>query len=290
MQSGRKLRMTEDTALTEINGRQVRFTRAQRVIALVFGVLCHGTFALGIGAMILALYSGLTLCRGRLSGAGAIGANVLLLFQFPIVHSLLLTARGRNWLARMAPRRLGAPLSSTTFALISSLQLLVTFTLWSPSQIVLWEPHGALRIAVTVVFASTWFALMKTMADASLALQTGFLGWGAVVRNRRPQEIRFSQRGTFRYVRQPIYVAFALTLWTGPVWTPDHLAIAIAWTIYCILGPLLKERRYLGFYGKEFRGYQARVPYWLPRLGTASPRGGPNRPPEDGIALPDLSA
>lgn len=281
--------MSEKAAFRETKRDQVSYTRTQRAIALLFGVLCHGTFALGIGAMILALYSGLTFCRGRLSGAAAIAVNVLLILQFPIAHSLLLTARGRGWLARIAPQRLGAPLSSTTFALISSLQLLVTFALWSPSQIILWEPHGALRIAMAVVFGSTWLLLMKTMVDASLALQTGFLGWGAVVRNRKPQEIRFSQRGTFRYVRQPIYVAFALTLWTGPVWTPDHIAIAIAWTTYCIFGPLLKEHRYLGFYGNEFRRYQTRVPYWLPRLGIVSRPSGPNPPPDDGVALPNLT-
>jgi methanethiol S-methyltransferase len=41
-------------------------------------------------------------------------------------------------------------------------------------------------------------------------------------------------RGLFRLIRQPIYAAFALTLWTVPVWTPDQLVLhsalpLIAW-------------------------------------------------------------
>lgn len=69
----------------------------------------------------------------------------------------------------------------------------------------------------------------------------------------------------FRYTRQPVYLAFALTLWTGPVWTPDKLVLALLWTAYCIVGPRFKERRYLQYYGEEFERYRESVPYWLPR-------------------------
>ena len=108
-------------------------------------------------------------------------------------------------------------------------------------------------------------ALLKTMADAGLALQTGFLGWGAVVRGKAPSYRPFATGGSFRWVRQPVYVAFALTLWTAPVWTPDHLILALAWTAYCVLAPRHKERRYLAAYGEDFERYRQAVPYWLPR-------------------------
>lgn len=44
-------------------------------------------------------------------------------------------------------------------------------------------------------------------------------------------------------MRQPIYVAFALTTWAVPVWTPDQLLVAVTLTIYCVIGPVFKERR-----------------------------------------------
>ena len=74
--------------------------------------------------------------------------------------------------------------------------------------------------------------------------------------------------GLFRIVRQPIYVAFALTLWTVPVWTPDQLALAISLTIYCLAAPLLKERRFAARYGERFHHYRNRVPYALPTSAT----------------------
>jgi methanethiol S-methyltransferase len=73
-------------------------------------------------------------------------------------------------------------------------------------------------------------------------------------------------RGLFRVIRQPIYVAFALTLWAVPVWTPDQLALALSLTAYCLLAPRLKERRFAARYGDRFHAYQAAVPYALPRL------------------------
>ena len=70
--------------------------------------------------------------------------------------------------------------------------------------------------------------------------------------------------GLFRLTRQPIYVSFALTLWTVPTWTPDQLAVAMTLTAYCLLAPLLKEQRYRRIYGQAFISYSQTVPYWLP--------------------------
>ena len=243
----------------------------QRLTALAYGAVCHLAFALGIAAMMASLYTGLTLGRGPFTGALGWAFNLGLLAQFVLVHSFLLHARGRALLAHLVPAGIGAELRTTSFALIASLQLLLVFAAWSPSGTVWWEPHGVVRAIASVAYGASWLFLLKTMADAGVPLQTGFLGWSAVARGRAPQYPSFPTRGTFRYTRQPIYLAFALTLWTGPVWTPDHLFIAVAWTLYCLFGPTLKERRYLQFYGSRFERYRALVPYWLPapqRLDT----------------------
>jgi protein-S-isoprenylcysteine O-methyltransferase Ste14 len=80
----------------------------------------------------------------------------------------------------------------------------------------------------------------------------------------RPKFPDMPTRGLFGVIRQPIYVAFALTLWTVPVWTPDQLALAVSYTGYCLLAPRLKERRFAARYGDRFARYRARVPYVLP--------------------------
>ena len=97
-----------------------------------------------------------------------------------------------------------------------------------------------------------------------VALQTGFVGWSAVLRGHKPRFKPFPRHGLFVECRQPVYLAFAATLWTGPVLTLDRLALALVWTAYCVVGPCLKERRYLARHGALYAAYQREVPYLIP--------------------------
>ena len=72
--------------------------------------------------------------------------------------------------------------------------------------------------------------------------------------------------GLFRRCRQPIYLGFALVLWTAPVWSPDWLALAVAWCCHCVIGPLLKFARWARRFGPKFVHYQSTVSYFLPRV------------------------
>ncbi|MFT7535116.1 MAG: protein-S-isoprenylcysteine O-methyltransferase Ste14 [Hyphomicrobiaceae bacterium] len=72
--------------------------------------------------------------------------------------------------------------------------------------------------------------------------------------------------GLFRGCRQPIYLGFAMVLWTAPTWSLDWLLLSLVWGSYCAIGPLLKEARWLRMYGSQFAEYRASVPYLLPRL------------------------
>ena len=108
--------------------------------------------------------------------------------------------------------------------------------------------------------------MLKASWDAGAEVQAGALGWMSLMKNAKPRFPDMPTTGLFRIIRQPIYVAFALTLWTVPVWTPDQLALAVVFTAYCLLAPKLKERRFKERYGDRFRDYQKDVPYVLPAL------------------------
>jgi protein-S-isoprenylcysteine O-methyltransferase Ste14 len=233
------------------------------VLAGSLGLLTHGTFVVAVSAMFLGLHGGMRSGRLRLEGEIGLAANVLLALQFPLAHSFLLTARGRGWLARALGRH-GRELAPTTYAWSAALQILATFALWSPSGTVWWEPSGSALLALEVLYGVAWLFLAKALLDGGLGLQTGWIGWSAVWRGRRVQFPPLAQVGLFAVCRQPIYLGFALTLWTGPVWTPDRLLLAAIWSGYCLLGPLHKERRYLVLHGEAFARYRSRVPYMLP--------------------------
>ena len=237
-------------------------------LALGLGILCHVMFAAAVLAMIVAMYFGLSESLGRVPWPWAALANAILILQFPLVHSLLLTPRGGNLIARVIPGSHGGTLVTTTYAIIASAQLLALFAFWTPSGVVWWRAEGVLFWIISAAYAGSWLLLMKASFDAGVEVQSGALGWLSLLAHKRPIFPDMPTEGLFRVIRQPIYVAFALTLWTVPVWTPDQLALAISFTAYCLLAPRLKEQRLERRYGERFRRYRASVPYAFPRRGN----------------------
>jgi len=240
-------------------------------LALGLGVLCHTLFAAGVLAMIVAMFFGLSESLGAVPWPWGALANAALIIQFPLAHSLLLTGPGGRLLARMIPGPHGRTLATTTYAIIASAQLLALFALWTPSGIVWWRAEGTVFWAVTAAYGASWLILLKASFDAGAEVQSGALGWMSLMARIRPVFPDMPTQGLFRLIRQPIYVAFALTLWTVPVWTPDQLVLAISFTSYCLIAPRLKERRFAQRYGDRFARYRAEVPYALPRLTKDRP-------------------
>jgi protein-S-isoprenylcysteine O-methyltransferase Ste14 len=235
-------------------------------LALTMGLLCHAVFVVAVLAMIGAMFFGMSESFGRMPWPWAGLSNALLVVQFPLAHSFFLTGRGGRWLAKLVPGPHGKTLATTTYALIASIQLAALFLLWTPSGIVWWRAEGVLFWLICTAYAASWLLLMKASFDAGAEVQSGALGWMSLMGRIRPRFPDMPTKGLFRRIRQPIYVAFALTLWTVPVWTPDQLALAVSLTAYCLLAPRLKERRFAARYGERFERYRAEVPYALPAL------------------------
>ena len=245
--------------------------RGQLALALAYGLLCHTVFTAAVLAMIIAMFFGMSESLGRVSSPWLILTNALLVLQFPLAHSLLLSDRGRRILARLAPKPHGKTLASTSYAIIASIQLLLLFTLWTPSGVIWWRAEGAALYLICGLYAVSWLLLIKASYDAGAEVQSGALGWMSLAQNIRPVFPDMPTTGLFRVIRQPIYVSFALTLWTVPVWTPDQLSLAIVFTSYCVIAPRLKERRFQRIHGKRFLAYQRVVPYMLPHLRRKLP-------------------
>jgi protein-S-isoprenylcysteine O-methyltransferase Ste14 len=238
--------------------------RRRLAVAVGYGLVCHLSFATAVGVMAHAMFFGLSRCAGPLADPWAWPANLALLLQFPLAHSFLLSRPGRAVLRRAAPGGLGGDMAPTTYVILASLQTILLFGLWSPSGTVWWRAEGAGLVLLCCLYAAAWLLLAKSILDAGPSLQTGLLGWWAVLRGVRPTYPAMPTTGLFRLVRQPIYVAFALTLWTVPTWTPDQLVLALVLTGYCVAGPALKEARFRRLHGERFDAYRRAVPYWLP--------------------------
>jgi ubiquinone biosynthesis O-methyltransferase len=239
-------------------------SKTHRATAIAYGIVCHTLFVGGVGAMIVAMFFGMSRSLGRVPTSWSAPTNAMLLVQFAFLHSLLLSPFGATILKRLAPAVIGSRMATTTYAILASIQVLLLFALWTPSGVIWWRATGTVLWIMSSLYTAAWLLLLKAIWDAGLALQTGFLGWWAIANDRSPVYPPMPTTGLFRIVRQPIYVAFTLTLWTVPTWTPDQLAVALSLTTYCLVGPLLKEKRFRRRFGQTFTVYENRVPYWLP--------------------------
>lgn len=244
---------------------------SSKALALILGIICHVSFLISIFVMWRALLGGVDIGLGHLPAPFSIVEDAVLILSFPLLHSLLLTSGGRNWLAQRLPSRLfsaseSRTLVTTLFAITASLNLLAVFLLWTPSGLVLFELTGKWWWIGVFANSICWLLLVRALWDAGLSLQTGAIGWISVFRGIRPQFPPMPEQGVFKLCRQPIYLSFALILWIGPVMTLDKLALALIWTLYCITAPILKERRFARMFGEEFARYQQRVPYMVPSL------------------------
>ncbi len=236
-------------------------TLKRRIVALSYGLVCHGLFAIAVWWMAWGLILGMTQGRGGLDGIAAILVNTLLVVQFPLLHSWLLGGGSRQVNRFLAPACYRATLAPTLYVILASLQVILLFRAWSPIGEPFFVASGSLRTFCWFGSALSWGLLAKSMADANLALQSGALGWLSLFQGKKPNYGPLPTTGLFAVCRQPIYLAFAAITWTGPVWTIDRVFVTLTLTAYCFFGPIWKERRFEKIHGERFRAYCAEVPY-----------------------------
>ena len=237
-----------------------------KTISITYGLVCHISFILGGFCMFWGLYNGLTVSVGSLIYPYNIIGNFILLVQFPILHSFLLSKPGRKVLRLLAPSYYGRTLETTVYATIASLQLLILFMLWTPSYFIVYEIYFPYNLISSLLYLMSWILLSISSLQAGYKVQTGSLGWTSMLNNQDPIYPAMPSKGLFSLTRQPIYLSFCLVLWTPPIMTLDLLILAVSYSIYCYFAPKFKERRFVQFYGESFLRYKKNVPYFFPSM------------------------
>lgn len=234
--------------------------------AICYGAFCHLTFLVAGLSMFFTILTGFIYSFGSLEGLGALVANIFLLLQFPIGHSFFLTNKGMKFLDLLAPKDYAKTLRTTIYATLASLQLIALFIFWSPSNMVVWKVDYPLNLFMVILNFLSWALLTIASIQAGYQLQTGSLGWVSLYKNERLRYPCMPKNGLFSLIRQPIYFAFCLVLWSSPMMTLDLFIVAVSYSSYCFFGPFFKELRFGRLYGQEFEAYKSRTPYFLPKF------------------------
>jgi len=168
-------------------------------VAFAYGLVCHLVFAAAVGAMITAMFFGMSESLGRVPEPWSYVANLFLVLQFPLAHSLLLGQHGARYLGWLAPRQYAGTLTTTTYAIVASVQLLVLFAFWTPSGIVWWRAEGATYVLLCLAYGLSWLLLIKASYDAGAEIQSGALGWMSLAQNKKPVFPDLPTRGRLVY-------------------------------------------------------------------------------------------
>ena len=243
-----------------------------KAIAYLLGITCHISFGASVCVMAYMLFFGMTKSIVSLDSLGGRWLDLLLLIQFPILHSLFLTTPGRKVLVSPFPKEISRDLFSTAYCLFASFQLLAGFLFWVPNTEVWFHPSGVTYVVWTIVYAFSWIILLVALNEAGMAMHTGLLGWRAVAQGVKPQYPKLPKKGLHSICRHPIYLAFALIILTAPTWSFDHFYISLIWVTYCVIGPVFKEQRLRKIFGEEYKLLQERTPYIVPALFTSVAR------------------
>ncbi len=233
-----------------------------RLLALSLGTICHLSFGAAVVMMAISLFGAMQINPVSLPVLPALAINLLLVIQFPVIHSALLKPSGRALLGRLFPGEIGKHLVTTTFVIAASTQLVLLFALWAHIGSFEWRPPQPFLGAWTVVYVASWILLAIAMTNAGLGTQLGFLGWRAVYRGEAPVYKTFPQHGLYRVCRHPVYFAMALVSVSGPVWNVDHVIIAVVFVTYCVVGPRVKERRLRATFGASFEAHMREIPFF----------------------------
>ena len=237
-----------------------------KLIAIFYGLTCHGIFLVAGAVMFITILTGFQFSIGPFEGYEAVAINLLLLIQFPLGHSFFLSNRGMKVLEIFAPKRFAKTLRTTVYATIASIQLILLFAFWNFSGIFIWQIETPASLYMIILNLLSWALLSISSIQAGYKVQTGSLGWTSVYQGKKPVFPDMPTHGLFSIIRQPIYLSFSLVLWTSPVMSLDLFIVALSYSLYCYFGPMLKEKRFQKIYGKRFSDYQKKVPYFMPYI------------------------
>ena len=182
---------------------------------------------------------------------------------FFIQHSGMVRASFRNRISSVIP----SDYHPAVYSILSGIVLTVVVLLWQPSQTVLFQIEGPLRmlpraIALLAIIGFIWGVRVLRTFDP--------FGRVPVVVRLRGGQLRppnFDLGGPYLWVRHPLYFFSLVLIWTAPVISSDRLLFNALWTIWIVLGSYLEEKDLVAEFGERYRNYQKTVPMLLPWRG-----------------------
>lgn len=182
--------------------------------------------------------------------------DCLLALQFAVPHSILLHPRTRQRLAAVISKEF----YGLFFCLCTCASLSLIFAFWKSTDAVVWDLSGTAEALVLLAFFASWVSLFYSISLTGLGFQTGWTPWIHWYQGKRMPRRDFTARSLYRWFRHPIYLSFLGLIWFTPRMTYDHAVLTAIWSVYIVVGSVLKDERLAYYLGEPYRDYQRQVP------------------------------
>lgn len=240
----------------------------RRLTPFLYGIVAYAVFLVSFLYAIAFVGDFLvprTVNRGgpEASLAEALLVNAALLTLFAVQHSVMARQGFKRWWARIVP----SSVERSTYVLASSLVLILLFWQWRPMPQTVWEVEAqAGRYTLQALFWLGWtMVLLSTFMISHFDL-FGLRQVWLRLRERPYEQLKFSIRWLYAYVRHPLLLGFVIAFWATPTMTLGHLLFAVATTGYILVGIQLEERDLLRIHGEAYERYRERTPMLVPRV------------------------
>lgn len=186
--------------------------------------------------------------------------DTLLCLVFFLQHSFMVRKKFRKWLSGFIPR----DYLSAFFSIFSGLSLLILMLFWQKSTSFRIEPDGAAYGCMRLLFFLAIIGLFITSRFLRPFDPYGIRDILTRLKGKTAREPFFSVRGSYRWIRHPLYFFCLLMIWAQVSITTDRLVFNGLWTLWIIIGTFLEEKDLIASFGDAYRNYQRRVPMLIP--------------------------
>lgn len=198
----------------------------------------------------------------KVSTTFAILNNLVLISLFGLQHSIM----ARKWFKDFFTTYFPKPIERSTFVLISGLVLFLLVNQWQPMGGVIWtvEAGSVLYYAIYVLFFAGWAILFISSFLINHFDLFGLRQTFLELQNKPYTQLQFKVISFYKYVRHPLYFGMLLGMWATPIMSVTHLLLAIAITVYVVIGTLFEEKDLVRDFGNTYKAYQAKKPMLIP--------------------------
>lgn len=188
--------------------------------------------------------------------------NTGMMLIFGLKHSLLTTKGMVNIYNKFMPTQLW----NISYSVLSVVVLLLIFTFWQRSPVVIYQTQGFLSYFIAGLgFFCVFMFLFCFKYTTSFAQWLGVSQlWRTIFRREQKPYYRVRRNGLKKYVRFPHHTFLTLLFWCQPNMTLDTLWMAIFATIYTYIGTVHQDSRGKRLLGEDWIQYSMNTTLMVP--------------------------